>query len=133
MLKRLFKGNRRVNFTISKTGYNLIPVNGTNLLAFHGDTVRGYNPLSANSRSNIQDMCLALFDVNARHFFSGHTHTAVSVQNQYKGWNIVSGCLPGSNEYGLQNGFTPIQTSQCAFFIESDGSIEDIKHFNLGG
>lgn len=132
MVMRLFSDEPRVKFHISKTGYHLIHVNTSKIFAFHGDTLRGYNPSSSASRMKVQDMCIALTGKQAQVFLSGHTHVAMSVMNQYKGWCVVSGCLVGSNEYGLQSGFSPIGVSQVMLDINYNGIVKDIKHFDLG-
>lgn len=132
MVIRLFSEEDRVKFHISKSGYHLIHINSARIFAFHGDTMRGYAPSSTSSRMKVQDMCMTLTGKQAQIFFSGHTHNAMSIMNQYKGWCIVSGCLVGSNEYGLQSGFSPIGVSQVMFDVNYKGTIKDIKHFDLG-
>lgn len=131
MLMRLYVDESRITFHISKSGYHLIKVNTANILLFHGDTMRGYNPNQTGSRLTIQDICVSLFRKSARHFFSGHKHIAMNVHNQWEGVNIISGTLVGANEYGVQNGFSSISSSQCMFNVKKDGIIEDIYHFNL--
>lgn len=131
MLIRLFKDEPRIKFNISETGYHLVKVNTVNIMLFHGDTVRWYNPSSDVSRSKLQDICQNMFNKRATHFFSGHRHIANTIANQYGGFNIVSGTLVGNNEYGVQNGFSMIHPSQCTFNVEADGAIEELYHFIL--
>lgn len=131
MLMRLYADEKRLSFNISKSGFHLIKVNTANILLFHGDTLRSYNPNQNGSRLNAQDNCVGLFKKSARHFFSGHKHIAMNIQNQWEGVNIISGTLVGNNEYGVQNGFSTISSSQCMFNVQQDGKIEEIYHFNL--
>lgn len=131
MLVRLYSDEPRITFNISKSGYHLVKVNSANIFLFHGDTLRGYNPNQNGSRLSTQDICVGLFKKSARHFFSGHKHIAMNIQNQWEGVNIVSGTLVGNNEYGVQNGFSTISSSQCMFNVQQDGNIEEIYHFNL--
>lgn len=131
MLMRLYTDEGRITFHISKSGFHLIKVNTANILLFHGDTLRSYNPNQNGSRLNAQDNCVGLFKKSARHFFSGHKHIAMNIQNQWEGVNIISGTLVGNNEYGVQNGFSTISSSQCMFNVQQDGKIEEIYHFNL--
>lgn len=131
MLVRLYADDTRITFNISKSGFHLIKVNTARILLFHGDTLRSYNPNQNGSRLNAQDNCVGLFKKSARHFFSGHKHIAMNIQNQWEGVNIISGTLVGNNEYGVQNGFSTISSSQCMFNVQQDGNIEEIYHFNL--
>ena len=131
MLVRLYADETRITFNISKSGFHLIKVNTARILLFHGDTLRSYNPNQNGSRLNAQDNCVGLFKKSARHFFSGHKHIAMNIQNQWEGVNIISGTLVGNNEYGVQNGFSTISSSQCMFNVQQDGNIEEIYHFNL--
>ncbi len=131
MLIRLYSNEPRITFNISESGFHLVKVNTANILMFHGDTHRSYNPSNNGARLQMQDTCNTLFGKSARHFFSGHRHIAMNIQNQYEGQNIVSGTLVGNNEYGVQNGFSTISSSQVMFNVEKDGRIEDIFHYNL--
>lgn len=131
MLIRLFKDEPRITFNIAESGYHLISVNGANIMLFHGDTLRSYNPTVEGSRLKAQDICNGLFGKVARHFISGHKHIATTVANQYEGMNIISGTLVGANEYGVQNGFSAISASQFMVHVDSNGCIENVLHFNL--
>lgn len=131
MLIRLYTDEPRINFNVSESGFHLVKINTANILMFHGDTHRSYNPSNNGARLQMQDTCNALFGKSARHFLSGHRHIAMNIQNQYEGQNIVSGTLVGNNEYGVQNGFSTISASQVMFNVEKDGKVEDIFHYNL--
>lgn len=131
MVEKMYANEKRLRIHISKSGYHLVKINGANLFMFHGDTVRGYNPLTETAQNKMQGICNDLFGRSAKHFLSGHTHKAVTVQNRYGGLNIVSGTLVGNNEYGVQSGFGTIQASQPMFNINSKGDIEEIIHFKL--
>lgn len=131
MLERLYINEPRIKFNISKSGFHMMKVNTANIMLFHGDTFRNYNPHINSSRLQVQDSAISLLGKNARHFFSGHKHIATNIQNQWEGQNIISGTLVGNNEYGVQNGFSSISASQCMFNVQADGLIEEIYHFNL--
>lgn len=131
MVEKMFADETRLKIHISKSGYHCVKLNGVNLMLFHGDTVRSYNPLSEMSQHKMQGICNDLFGKSSRHFLSGHTHRAVTVQNRYGGLNIVSGTLVGNNEYGVQNGFGTIQASQPMFNVDKNGDIEELIHFKL--
>lgn len=131
MVEKMFSNEKRLKIHISKSGYHCVKINGANLFMFHGDTVRGYNPLSEVAQNKMQGICNDLFGKASKHFLSGHTHKAVTVQNRYGGLNIVSGTLVGNNEYGVQNGFGTIQASQPMFNVNRFGDIEEIIHFKL--
>ena len=132
MVIRMFENEPRVKFNISKSGYAFFKVNGVGVMMFHGDTFRNYNPTSATSRTILQDHCFHMFKEYAKFFISGHTHVPVTVANQYGGFNVISGCLVGSNEYGVQGGLLPIHPYQLMMDIDYRGECSDIKHFPLG-
>lgn len=121
------------NVTIQTTdnGYNMFNVNGANIVAFHGDTLRKYNPADANQRSLLQDFCFSEISVPYRHAINGHGHQFIMVHNQYNGVSIQNGTLVGSNEYGVQSGFRSITPSQTVCFVESTGQIQDVRAVDL--
>lgn len=124
-------GITNVNIVTTDTGYNMFNVNGANIVAFHGDTLRKYQPYDANQRSLLQDVCISEVGAPYRHAINGHGHQFITAHNQYNGISIQNGTLVGANEYGLQSGFRTIQPTQTICFVEADGSIQDIKPVNL--
>lgn len=120
-------GFKNINIHQSKTGFHLVEVNGENILALHGDTHRSYKAHSIPETSKLQDMCGNMYGAGFKHIVSGHTHQPEICMNTYGGLNITNGTLVGSNEYGLQNGFSFIRPSQTIFFVEETGEIEDFK------
>lgn len=125
-------GIKNVNLFITDSPYHLMNINSANVLLFHGDTVRKYNPADANQRGLLQDLCLGTFNRTYRHAVSGHTHSFSACHNQYGGTNIVNGTLVGSNSFGTSNGMRDITPSQTIFYIDTKGNIEFIKAVNLG-
>lgn len=121
------------NVTIHTTdnGYNMFNVNGANIVAFHGDTLRKYNPADANQRGLLQDFCFSEISQPYRHAINGHGHQFIMAHNQYNGVSIQNGTLVGSNEYGLQSGFRSITPSQTVCFVESTGQIQDVRAMDL--
>lgn len=124
-------GVTNVDIVTTDTGYNMFTVNGANIVAFHGDTLRKYQPFDANQRALLQDMCMSEIGIPYRHAINGHGHQFIAAHNQYNGVSVQNGTLVGANEYGLQSGFRTIQPTQTICFVEADGSIEDIKPVNL--
>lgn len=124
-------GVTNVEIITTDCGYNMFNVNGANIVAFHGDTIRKYQPHDGNQRALLQDVCISEIGTPYRHAINGHGHQFITCHNQYKGISIQNGALVGSNEYGLQSGFRAIQPSQTICFVESDGSIQDVKAVDL--
>ena len=126
--QQILKASKVTNVlvTTTDTGYNLVTLNGANILLFHGDTLRTYKPTATTSRSKVQDVCNQMFGCSYRHCISGHTHEFVACTNQYNGLNIVSGSLVGNSSYGVQSGYAAIVPSQLIVFVERDGSIQTV-------
>lgn len=124
-------GIKNVKLFVTDTPYQLINVNNSNLLMFHGDTVRKYNPADANQRSLLQDLCLGTFKQPYKHAVSGHTHSFSACHNQYGGMSIVNGTLVGSNAYGVSNGMRDIVPSQTIFYVDQEGELEFIQAVKL--
>ena len=124
-------GIKNVKLFVTDTPYHLIKVNRANVLMFHGDTVRKYNPADAGQRSLLQDLCLGTFKEPYKHAVSGHTHNFSACNNQYGGMNIVNGTLVGSNAYGVSNGMRDIVASQTIFYVDQEGELEFIQAVKL--
>lgn len=124
-------GIKNVNLFVTDTPYQLIKINGANVLMFHGDTVRKYNPADAGQRSLLQDLCLGTFKEHYKHAVSGHTHSFSACHNQYGGMSIVNGTLVGSNAFGVSNGMRDIVPSQTIFYIDTKGELELVKAVKL--
>ena len=124
-------GINNVTIQTTDSGYNMFNINGANIVAFHGDTLRKYNPSDANQRSLLQDFCFSEISAPYRHAINGHGHQFIMAHNQYNGVSIQNGTLVGSNEYGLQSGFRSITPSQTVCFVESDGQIQDVRVLDL--
>lgn len=124
-------GVTNVEIQTTDSGYNMFSVNGANIVAFHGDTLRKYNPVDGNQRALLQDVCLSECGVAYRHAINGHGHQFIGTHNQYSGMSIQNGTLVGNNAYGLQSGFRAIQPSQTIAFVELDGAIQDIRAIDL--
>ena len=120
-------GLDNVSIHTTDTGYNMLNLNGANIVMMHGDTHRTYKPTVVGSRSKLQDTCLQIFQQPYRHAISGHTHEFIASGNQYKGLNIVNGTMVGNTSYGLQSGYSAIVPTQTILFVEGDGSVENVK------
>ena len=125
------KGYNNINFYYTKHDYQLVNINGANILALHGDSIRSFKPYSASELSKAQDICLGMFNTTFKHSVNGHFHIGNVCANQYGGVSISNGTLVGNTEYGTSNGFRSIIPSQTIFFVKEDGNIEDIKLINL--
>ena len=102
MTKRIIEaqGTSNITWHTTDSGYQLVNVNGANILAFHGDTVRSYNAASEPSRAKLQTICMGVFGGQTyRHAVSGHTHQFIAAHNNYDGMNIVNSSAVGTNSY----------------------------------
>ena len=125
------KGVKNVNFNFTKNEYHLVEINGSNIIALHGDSVRSYKAYSKVERNHLQSICLGLFNKPYNIAVSGHTHQSMQVSNEYGGYNIVNGSLNGNSEYGSTNGFSSIEPCQTIFFIDDKGKVKDLHFVNL--
>ena len=125
------KGHNNVNFHYTKHEYHLVKINGANIFAFHGDSLRTFKPYNPTEISKAQDICLGMFKETFKHTINGHFHIGNVCANQYGGVSISNGTLVGNTEYGTSNGFRSIIPSQTIFFVNKEGNIEDTKLINL--
>ena len=125
------KGHNNVNFHYTKHDYHLVKINGANIFAFHGDSIRTFKPYNPTEISKAQDICLGMFKETFKHTINGHFHIGNVCANQYGGVSISNGTLVGNTEYGTSNGFRSIIPSQTIFFVNKEGNIEDTKLINL--
>ena len=125
------KGHTNVNFHYTKHDYHLVKINGANIFAFHGDSLRTFKPYNPTEISKAQDICLGMFKETFKHTINGHFHIGNVCANQYGGVSISNGTLVGNTEYGTSNGFRSIIPSQTIFFVNKEGNIEDTKLINL--
>lgn len=125
------KGVNNVNFNFTKNEYHLVEINGSNVMALHGDSIRSYKAYSKVERNHLQSVCLGMFNKPYHIAVSGHTHQSMQVSNEYGGYNIVNGSLNGNSEYGITNGFSSIEPCQTIFFIDDKGKVKDLHFVNL--
>ena len=125
------KGVKNVNFNFTKNEYHLVEINGSNIMALHGDSIRSYKAYSKVERNHLQSICLGMFNKPYHIAVSGHTHQSMQVSNEYGGYNIVNGSLNGNSEYGITNGFSSIEPCQTIFFIDGKGKVKDLHFVNL--
>jgi len=126
------KGLYHFQFIFTKHDYQIVEMNGANIFALHGDTIRSYRPESASEVAKAQDICMGLFKKPFRHIISGHRHSHMVCDNQYDGVAIQNASLNGNTEYGMTSGFRPIQPSQTFFFVEEDGRIDSVEKVSVG-
>ena len=134
MVERILqaKGLNHFEFSFTKHDYQLVNINGANIFALHGDTIRSYRPESASEVAKAQDVCMGIFKEPFRHIISGHRHHHLVCDNQYGGVSIQNASLNGNTEYGMTSGYRPIQPSQTFFFVEEDGRIDSIEKVSVG-
>lgn len=125
------KNINNVNFSYTNHDYQLVSINGSKVIAFHGDSLRTYKPFNDTEVSKLQDICLGMFKELYTHAVSGHIHKHYSCDNFYGGKNITNSSLVGNTEYGTSNGYRSINPSQTIFFIEEDGKIKDVTTIDL--
>jgi len=125
------KGIKNITFHFTKKEYHLVNINGAEVLATHGDAIRGYQAHSKAQRNHVQSICLGLFKKPYKHMVSGHLHQSMAISNEYGGFNIVNGTLVGTEEYGTTNGFASIEAIQTFFNIDNDGDIDNINFINV--
>lgn len=133
MLEQIIKakGITNINFHFTKCEHHLVNINGAEVFATHGDSIRQYQAYSKAQRNHVQSLSLGLFKKPYKHMVSGHTHASMAVSNEYGGYNIVNGTLVGNAEYGVVNGFSSIEAVQTFFNIDDKGDIENINFINL--
>jgi len=125
-------GISNIAIQTTDTGYNLVNINGVNIMMMHGDTLRTYKPTVTASRSKAQDVCNQMFGKSYTHLLSGHTHEFVACTNQYGGANVVNGSLVGNTNFGVQSGYAAIVPSQVICFVGLDGSMQTIRPIQFG-
>jgi len=125
------KGINNVNFHYTKCEHHLVNINGAEVFATHGDSIRQYQAYSKAQRNHVQSLSLGLFKKPYKHMVSGHTHASMAVSNEYGGYNIVNGTLVGNTEYGVTNGFSNVEAIQTFFNIDDKGDIENINFIKL--
>ena len=133
MVEMVLKAKKinNIEFNYTKNEYHLLEINGSNILGFHGDSVRRYSPSSKSERTNLQSICYGIFKDNYNIAVSGHTHQSAMVSNEFGGYNIVNGSLGGNSEYGITNGYSSIEPCQTIMFINDKGKVQDLHFINL--
>jgi len=125
MLKQTLKPFK-INVKYDLSGYNLIDLkNGKFALAFHGDTIRNYNPSNTNSLLQIIQLSKQMFNVEPYLVLSGHTHKYMSALLPNGGKAITCGSLIGMDNYAFNSGFIPEKPSQIILNIDKKGKIEE--------
>jgi predicted MPP superfamily phosphohydrolase len=96
------------------------------VVLFHGDN-KSFNPTSSSTVLKQFAIFDELFGVKVTSTLSGHTHNPVFAPNSRGGSCIVNGCMSGSNEYGFNANFVPIQPYQWIGTWNKLGYADDIK------
>jgi len=125
------KGINNITFHYTKCEHHLVNINGAEVFATHGDSIRSYQAYSKAQRNHAQSLCLGLFKKPYKHMISGHLHQSMAICNEYGGYNIVNGTLVGNTEYGITNGFANVEAVQTFFNINTEGDIDNINFINV--
>jgi len=88
-----------IEFNISKNGYIFTEIEGTSILATHGDRTRRLTPTNHNEVMNLQNISMKLFGKHFTNLIQGHIHQGMVVNNLYGGLNICNGSLNGTGNY----------------------------------
>lgn len=116
-----------IEITYSNTGYLVDIVGETKIGLFHGDMTRNYNGFDFGNSYRVYNIFKTLYNTDVTHLFSGHTHRPVMAANQFGGFNVVNGCVSGTNEYGMSLGLPPIEPVQYFGRFDEDGRIASIS------
>jgi len=116
-----------IEITYSNTGYLVDTVGETKIGLFHGDMTRSYNGFDFSNSYRVYNIFKTLYNTDVTHLFSGHTHRPIMAANQFGGFNVVNGCVSGTNEYGMSLGLPPIEPVQYFGRFDTDGRIASIS------
>ena len=133
-LMRVQVTEKNVNFEYSYSTY-LIDNIGTEdspkyVGLFHGDN-KSFNPTSEAGVLKQFGIFDELFGVRVHSLMSGHTHKAVFSSSPRGGSILVNGCASGSNQYGFNANFLPLQPYQWIGTWSKEGYVEEMECVRL--
>lgn len=123
MLAYLFRGDDRVDFTLSESSELLVPIYDTNILLVHGDGAKGgggiggiWPPISryVHKKQTVYASQGRPFDMAVM----GHWHQLVQGSNFF-----VNGSLKGYDEYAKNNSFPYERPQQMLFLVTPERGV----------
>jgi hypothetical protein len=101
----------KVNY--DRSGYNLINLpNKRYAFAFHGDTLRKYNPLNISEVIKAMEICRQVFNKEPHLLLNGHFHQYCSTLLPNGGKAVSVGTIMGMDSYAFNSGFVNTPPSQ---------------------
>ena len=133
-LMRVQVTEKNVNFEYSYSTY-LIDNIGTEdspkyVGLFHGDN-KSFNPTSEAGVLKQFGIFDELFGVRVHSLMSGHTHKAVFSSSPRGGSILVNGCASGSNQFGFNANFLPLQPYQWIGTWSKEGYVGEMECVRL--
>ena len=133
-LMRVQVTEKNINFEYSYSTY-LIDNIGTEdspkyVGLFHGDN-KSFNPTSEAGVLKQFGIFDELFGVRVHSLMSGHTHKAVFSSSPRGGSILVNGCASGSNQFGFNANFLPLQPYQWVGTWSKEGYVEEMECVRL--
>lgn len=97
---------------------------------FHGDN-KSFNPTSEAGVLKQFGIFDELFGVRVHSLMSGHTHKPIFSSSPRGGSILVNGCASGSNQYGFNANFLPLQPYQWIGTWSKEGYVEEMECVRL--
>lgn len=97
---------------------------------FHGDN-KSFNPTSEAGVLKQFGIFDELFGVRVHSLMSGHTHKPIFSSSPRGGSILVNGCASGSNQFGFNANFLPLQPYQWIGTWSKEGYTEDMECVRL--
>lgn len=97
---------------------------------FHGDN-KSFNPTSETVVLKQFGIFDELFGIKVHSLLSGHTHKPVFSSSPRGGSILVNGCASGSNQFGFNANFLPLQPYQWIGTWSKEGYVEEMECVRL--
>ena len=97
---------------------------------FHGDN-KSFNPTSEAGVLKQFGIFDELFGVRVHSLMSGHTHKPIFSSSPRGGSILVNGCASGSNQFGFNANFLPLQPYQWIGTWSKEGYVEEMECVRL--
>ena len=97
---------------------------------FHGDN-KSFNPTSEAGVLKQFGIFDELFGVRVHSLMSGHTHRPIFSSSPRGGSILVNGCASGSNQFGFNANFLPLQPYQWIGTWSKEGYVEEMECVRL--
>ena len=97
---------------------------------FHGDN-KSFNPTAEAGVLKQFGIFDELFGIRVHSLLSGHTHKPVFSSSPRGGSILVNGCASGSNQFGFNANFLPLQPYQWIGTWSKEGYVEEMECVRL--